>query len=413
MKKIFLIFALISTLFINAQGLNFSSNDQILKYDKYDFESKGYAANIPSKYSLEKYVPPILNQDGGTCVGFTSIYYGLSTMYNKKLNITSELEKYAYAFDPYFLYTLINKSANCEDGLNYPEALDILLKLGAKKLFYPSFLDCNSKIDDAQLKRVAKYTTPYKIKNAYFLKRQDKDFIKNVKELLYEGTPVLIGVDITKSFERFNSKSNINGVNKDGLWKIKPNEKSKGGHAMCVVGYDNIKFGGCFKLANSWDTTYGDNGFLYIKYADFKRIIAVACFFDIEESDFLNLPNYKRVSFTEQEYKNHNYEGEVNGDSFNGFGIYSADHEFFMIGEYINGEKNGTFICIDNNADKYHKITVYEFKDDIIVKKINGFATDTSNKSVEGFKNYLGKIIPGMKVENSDVFPDIDLKTKK
>ena len=59
MKKIFLIFALTTTLFINAQGLNFSSKDQILKYDKYDFESKGYAANIPSKYSLEKYVPPI------------------------------------------------------------------------------------------------------------------------------------------------------------------------------------------------------------------------------------------------------------------------------------------------------------------------------------------------------------------
>ena len=413
MKKIILSIVLLTSFAINAQGLNFSSKDQILKYDKFDFESKGYATSLPQSYSLEKYVPPILVQQGGTCVGFASIYYGLSTIYNKKLNITSELEKYAFSFDPYFLYTLINKSANCEDGLNYVEAFDLLQKLGAKKIFYPSFLDCNSKIEEAQLKRVAKYTSPYKIKNAYVLEPEDKSFIMEVKEVIHEGIPVFVGIEVTKSFEPFNSKTNINGVKKDGLWKVNLKEKSIEGHAMCVIGYDNVKFGGCFKLANSWDTTYGENGFLYIKYTDFKKIVKECYFIEIDENEFLNSPNYQRISFSEPEYKNHNYEGEVNGDSFNGFGIYSVDHEYFMIGEFINGDKNGTFICIDKNADKYHKITVYEFKDDIIVKKINGFATDTSNKSIEGFKNYLGKIIPDMKVENSDIFPDIDLKTKK
>ena len=413
MKKLLLLFILLSISYINAQGLNFSTKEQISKIDKYDFEKKGYATSLPQSYSLEKYVPPILDQQGGTCLGFTSLYYGLSTIYNKKLNITSELEKYAYSFDPYFLYTLINKSDNCDDGLNYGEAFDLLQKLGAKKLFYPSFLDCNSKIEEEQLKRVANYTTPYRIKNAFVLEPEEKSFINDVKEIIHDGIPVLVGIDITKSFEPFNVKSNVNGVKKDGLWKIKPNEKSEGGHAMCVIGYDNVKFGGCFKLANSWDTSYGENGFLYIKYTDFKKIVKECYFIEIDENEFLNSPTYQRVNFSEPEYKNDSYEGEINEDYFDGYGIYSIEHEYFLIGEFNKGEKNGTFICINKNADKYHKVTVYEYEKDVIIKKINGFATDTKNKSIEEFTSYLGKIMPKIKVEISDITPEFDLKTKK
>ena len=111
MKKKLTLFAFLATLIINAQGLNFSSSEKISKYDKYEFESKGYATTLPSLFSLEKYVPPIQQQDGGTCVGYSTLYYALSTMYNKKLGITSNIEKYAYSFDPYFIYTFLNKSS--------------------------------------------------------------------------------------------------------------------------------------------------------------------------------------------------------------------------------------------------------------------------------------------------------------
>ncbi len=43
-----------------------------------------------------------------------------------------------------------------------------------------------------------------------------------------------------------------------------------GGHAQCVVGYDDKKYGGAFLLMNSWGSQWGNNGFAWIRYDDFK-----------------------------------------------------------------------------------------------------------------------------------------------
>jgi hypothetical protein len=413
MRKLLLSIALLSTILINAQGLKFSTKEQISKIDKYDFETKGYATALPSSFSLEKYVPPILEQEGSTCLGYASLYYGLSIMYNKKFNITSNVEKFAYSFDPYFLYTLLNKSANCEEGMNFEEAFELQSKIGAKKMFYPSFLDCDSYISEEKLNRVKNYSTPYIIKNYYSTDPENINFISNVKKAIFAGFPVMVGVELTKSFDPFNAKKNIYGVKKDGIWKPKPNEKPNGGHAMCVIGYDNLKFGGCFKLANSWSTEYGEKGFVYIKYADFKKSVKEAYIFEIEDEDnkSFDFPNYKRFNFSQERYKNHMYEGEVNSDFINGYGIYSIDHKYFLIGEFDNGVKNGPFITIDKDAEKL--ITVYEFENDEIVKKISGFANNNSNKNIEDFTKYVKKVIPTQNIILSEKSLELDLSNKK
>ena len=48
----------------------------------------GFSSSIPSSYSLENYVPEVKDQVGGTCTGFAFVYYGLSTQYNYKFNLT-------------------------------------------------------------------------------------------------------------------------------------------------------------------------------------------------------------------------------------------------------------------------------------------------------------------------------------
>jgi hypothetical protein len=411
MKKLILTFALSATALINAQGLNFSTKEQISKIDKYDFETKGYATALPNSYSLEKYVPPILEQEGGTCLGYASLYYGLSTMYNRKFNITSEVEKFAYSFDPYFIYTLLNKSSNCDEGMNFEEAFELQSKMGAKKMFYPSFLDCDSEINQEKLNRVTKYSTPYKITNYYSTDHENINFITNVKKALCAGFPVMVGVELKESFDPYNTNKNIYGVKNDGVWNPKPNEKPNGGHAMCVIGYDNLKFGGCFKLANSWGTEYGEEGFVYIKYADFKKSVKEAYIFEIEDSKTINQPNYQRFNFSEPRYKNHMYEGEVNADFINGYGIYSIDHKYFLIGKFDNGVKNGPFITIDQDAEEL--ITVYEFENDEIVKKISGFANNNENKDINDFTKYIKKVIPNQKIILSEKSLELDLSNKK
>lgn len=49
------------------------------------------------------------------------------------------------------------------------------------------------------------------------------------------------------------------------------NQSGFGGHAMCVVGYDDYYEGGSFLIMNSWGTDWGKGGFAWVRYSDFKE----------------------------------------------------------------------------------------------------------------------------------------------
>ena len=49
-----------------------------------------------------------------------------------------------------------------------------------------------------------------------------------------------------------------------------------GGHAMCVIGYDDRKFGGAFQIMNSWGPEWGKNGVGWVRYGDFKNYVREA-----------------------------------------------------------------------------------------------------------------------------------------
>lgn len=44
-----------------------------------------------------------------------------------------------------------------------------------------------------------------------------------------------------------------------------------GGHAMCVIGYDDNLEGGAFQIMNSWGPEWGENGLGYVRYNDFMK----------------------------------------------------------------------------------------------------------------------------------------------
>jgi C1A family cysteine protease len=49
-----------------------------------------------------------------------------------------------------------------------------------------------------------------------------------------------------------------------------------GGHAMCVIGYDDRKEGGAFQIMNSWGNDWGVNGIGWVLYKDFKHFVREA-----------------------------------------------------------------------------------------------------------------------------------------
>ena len=58
-------------------------------------------------------------------------------------------------------------------------------------------------------------------------------------------------------------------------------EESEGGHAMCVIGYDDTVNGGSFRIVNSWGTGWGDNGYFWLSYKDFIRQVSKHMFLNL------------------------------------------------------------------------------------------------------------------------------------
>ncbi len=97
------------------------------------------------------------------------------------------------------------------------------------------------------------------------------------KKALSEMTPVIIGFQTTPSFGDLGLLGKVwrwikrlfGGDDESGLWKPADSNKRTNGHAVCVVGYDDAKFGGAFKIVNSYGKSWGEDGYFWMTYPDY------------------------------------------------------------------------------------------------------------------------------------------------
>ena len=80
--------------------------------------------------------------------------------------------------------------------------------------------------------------------------------VDDMRHCLAEGYPIVIGVEIYRSFEKDGHHGRIS-MPAEG-------EKCEGGHAMCVVGYSDTDR--VFIVRNSWGEDWGDGGYCYFPY---------------------------------------------------------------------------------------------------------------------------------------------------
>ena len=102
------------------------------------------------------------------------------------------------------------------------------------------------------------------------------EFLPTAKNALYNDIPLIFGVGLTDSFNALSSDDSSSISSSSGLWEPKSYEDRLGGHALTIVGYDDYKFGGSFRVVNSWGREWGDNGYFWIKYSDFIENVKVA-----------------------------------------------------------------------------------------------------------------------------------------
>jgi C1A family cysteine protease len=266
MKKfIFILFIL--PIFLQAQtefstGLVFDDS----AYDEVALKTpltRGDYSALSSSYSLKMYCPSIGNQGNyGTCVGWSSGYAARTILWAKQNGINSKREINEHAFSPYFVYRSISADYNCQDGTQIPDALNILKNKG--NVLHQNFVSpCPSSIpsrlfDEAKNNTIENYTRVFTLYD-------DEDYkIKSIKKSISEGNPVVIGMLVGASFMSCKSELWTPDAAFDARY-------SSGGHAMCVIGYDDKKYGGAVEIMNSWGTDWGNQGFVWVKYSDFAR----------------------------------------------------------------------------------------------------------------------------------------------
>jgi C1A family cysteine protease len=285
MKKLGLILSLIFlTLTVSAQkkwmpGVKGYASQGYYKPVPEEFRIKTRGSSfLPSSYSLREYAPPVGEQEGGTCVGWATAYAGLSILENIKLNNRNDSLKTENAFSPYFTYTLskFDEDNECSEGTYIEMALNTLQNVGAiRQMEFNSV--CIPAESSFGLERILQDSTGSidvtklipEIKNnrlESFIPISGVEVVQNTKYYLNRKMPVVISVNMYQSIVD-NLVSDVwNGVIDD----------YPGGHAMCIVGYDDNKFGGAFEIMNSWGKEYGDNGFIWFRYEDFAKEVKAA-----------------------------------------------------------------------------------------------------------------------------------------
>ncbi len=219
---------------------------------------------LPDSFSLKNYCPTPKSQgDYGTCTAWATTYAArtICEAINNNWNIAADsISKEAFA--PIFIYKQLNADLGCEKGTSIYYALGLLKSKGAPKLSSFDVL-CSDSIpshlyNEATNYKIDSYTQLF---NNYDESQQDVNKVEVVKKALYENHPVVFSMNVYNSFWRNNVTDPWDGLQ----------DSIVGSHAMCVIGYNNNKYGGAFEIMNSWGSDWGSDGFLWIKYDDFSK----------------------------------------------------------------------------------------------------------------------------------------------
>jgi hypothetical protein len=209
-------------------------------------------------YSLEQFLPEIGNQgQTPSCVGWSSTYYALTIA--KRI----EMGKNYPAFSPWSSFNRYQTrkfKSTCENGCWIEEVLLILQNEGS-----PTY-------EDYEIKHCAFDSSRRIYKDKLLSWNRISNSRDQIKSALLFNYPVVIGISIMQSYDGMMLGSKY--INENGILNLNTFENSQlgGGHAMCIVGFNDTLEGGAFKIVNSWGKEWGKNGFCWLKYSDLKYI---------------------------------------------------------------------------------------------------------------------------------------------
>lgn len=224
-----------------------------------------FVAKISPRASLKQYCPVPGNQgEYGMCTAWSTNYGALTILVAQASNRTDPRANAEGAFSPAFSYSMIKQSSDvdCSQGSTFEDALGRMTDVGAVPFKLTPQL-CGAAFGP----EVRAEASKYRIQDfARIFSDRDPGSVKieKTKAAISEGKPVPFGMLTPQSFlEAWGEE----------VWTPAESgpEAAVGGHAMCVIGYDDQKYGGAFEILNSWGDEWGDDGYIWVKYTDYGR----------------------------------------------------------------------------------------------------------------------------------------------
>ncbi len=250
--------------------------------------------------SKSKYFPAILSQgDQGSCVAWAQAYYQFTYEMNKALDRESTSEN---CFSPSFVYNMSNYG---EDTGCFPStAFNNMKKFGVapwstipyNKEIHRDWFPQESIWQEAAQYRIADFKTlpNFRTGSGKHVEHPDDPDLTQIKTLLSEGHLLSFGAYMNRWKEskiKTNPACPANEpfVGEKVITATSPDIGNGYGHRMTLVGYnDNIWVDvngnntidngemGAFKVANSFGTWWGNNGFVWLAYDNINMTTSVA-----------------------------------------------------------------------------------------------------------------------------------------
>ncbi len=217
---------------------------------------------LPERISLKEFCPTPRNQGSqGSCVGWSSGYAARTILESR----ASGSAPNRVAFSPASLYNQISLP-DCQ-GAYIIKAMQAMKQVGVLPWADHPYDEnnCDEELSRAGIQKAARF----KMRGFNRLTPNDDprgvDLLA-IKQNLAQGAPVVIGMMVGGSF--------MNPMNGRKIWKPRNSDYRMagfGGHAMCVIGYDDFYEGGAFQIMNSWGKKWGNEGFAWVRYSDFAH----------------------------------------------------------------------------------------------------------------------------------------------
>ena len=261
----FIIFAFfVSSAFSQGMGAVFDEHYENLPR-RAELSTRSYEA-LPSSFSLKHYAPlPGDQTDLGTCVAWAASYAARTISESIALNRLNQTETTRNAFSVAYIYRNIRPDdPRGYYGAPIYAALDYMVETGTVKMLEVERTISFPHVDLAYYRTAQNYPIAgYETLFSQADRQKPVLITRMVKRSLSEGKPVIIGMNTPDSF-----------IDAKDAWR--PGEDPRyfyGGHAMCVVGYDDNRHGGAFEVLNSWGRKWGNGGYIWIPYNTFAAFV--------------------------------------------------------------------------------------------------------------------------------------------